>query len=198
MAQKHQDQNILLEIYMQLRSKLGRAVLGIVPPREIEDVVQETYVRACQATAPESIKRPDAYLFRIARNLALDYAKKAENRLSVSEGDLNQTALICDRFSEDPTLDAVISDRKFASFCEAIRRLPLQQRRAFVLKKVYGYTQREIASKMQLSEKTIERHISLGMERCMEYMSDKDLSNNYESAPRKENKAANIASGDSP
>ena len=48
--------------------------------------------------------------------------------------------------------------------------MPLQQRKAFVFKKVYGYTQKEIAKKMQLSEKTVERHISLAMERCTEYL----------------------------
>ncbi len=36
------------DIYVSLRGSLARAVLGIVPPKEIEDIVQETYVRVCQ------------------------------------------------------------------------------------------------------------------------------------------------------
>jgi RNA polymerase sigma-70 factor (ECF subfamily) len=39
-----------------------------------------------------------------------------------------------------------------------------------VLKRVYGYTQREIATQLQISEKTVERHLSLAMQDCMEYI----------------------------
>ena len=161
----------ITNVYMKLRGQLARAVLRIAPPKEIEDIIQETYVRACQANHQDTIKQPQAYLFRIARNLALDHVKRAETRLSVSqdeigEGMVGETAQLC-----DATLESVVSSNDFSEFCEAVRRLPQQQRRAFVLKKVYGYSQREIASEMQLSEKTIERHISLGMERCMEYLS---------------------------
>lgn len=161
----------ITSVYMRLRGRLARVLLGIVPPKEIEDIIQETYVRACQASRQEAIKQPQAYLFRIARNLALDHVKKAETRLAVSENDVGEGMVGETAQLRDATLDSVVSSKDFSDFCEAVRRLPQQQRRAFVLKKVYGYSQREIASEMQLSEKTVERHISLGMERCMEYLS---------------------------
>ena len=157
--------------YLKLRARLAHAVLGIVPPKEIEDIIQETYVRACQATTTKSIEKPEGYLFRIARNLALDHAKRAETRLSLSDDEVDEEVIAEAAQSSDPTIDDVISNDRFADLCDAVRRLPLQQRRAFVMKKVYGYSQREIAADMQISEKTVERHISLGMERCMEYMS---------------------------
>ena len=37
-------------IYMSSRGSLARAVLGIVPPKEIEDIVQETYVEFFRGT----------------------------------------------------------------------------------------------------------------------------------------------------
>ncbi len=160
----------ITNVYMKLRSRLARVVLGIAPPKEIEDIIQETYVRACQANRQETIKQPQAYLFRIARNLALDHVKRAETRLAVSENDVAEGIVGETAQLRDTTLDSVVSSNDFADFCEAVRRLPQQQRRAFVLKKVYGYSQREIADEMQLSEKTVERHISLGMERCMEFL----------------------------
>lgn len=106
----------------------------------------------------------------MARNLALDYVNKAETRLAVSQEDLVDGVEANGSLLRDTTLQSAVSDTDFATFCEAVRRLPKQQRRAFVLKKVYGYTQKEIANSMQLSEKTVERHIALGMERCMEYL----------------------------
>ena len=59
---------------------------------------------------------------------------------------------------------------EFDQFCEAVRLLPVQARRVFVLKKVYGYSQREIAAELDLAESTVEKHVALAMRRCAEYM----------------------------
>lgn len=163
------DEDGLFNVFIRLRGKLARTLLSMVPPREIEDIVQETYVRACQITNKGRVTEPQAFLFKIARNLALDYIKKANTRLSVSVGNIDTSSDFDAPCLVDTTLAEVVSREEFSEFCEAIRELPPQRRRAFVLKKVYGYTQREIATEMQISEKTVERHISLGMNNCMEY-----------------------------
>jgi len=157
------------QVFLRLRGKLARAVLGMVPPREVEDIVQETYVRACQMGNTGKIREPQAFLFKVARNLALDYIKCANTRLVVSVENLDEPGGVDSRRLNDETFDKVVSNDEFSEFCDAVRQLPPQRRRAFVLKKVYGYTQREIAAEMQISTKTVERHISLGMENCLEY-----------------------------
>ena len=45
-------------VFMALRSSLARAVMGMVPPREVEDIVQETYVRVCQVCMSSKIVGP--------------------------------------------------------------------------------------------------------------------------------------------
>ena len=155
---------------MSLRASLARAVMTIVPPKEIEDIVQETYVRVCQIEKKERITEPRSFLFRTARNLALDYAKQAETRLTGGVDDLDSLVPGGGDGLADETLGAVTSSEEFALFCESVRALPVQCRRAFVLKKVYGYTQREIAREMKISEKTVEKHISKGIKRCTYFM----------------------------
>ncbi|MCH8073777.1 MAG: RNA polymerase sigma factor [Proteobacteria bacterium] len=157
-------------IYMSLRGSLARAVLGIVPPKEIEDIVQETYVRVCQVQSKEKIREPRSFLFKTARNLALDHVKRAESRLVVSVEDTGETGFGEAERSADETFDRVASNEEFSHFCEAVRQLPLQCRRAFVLKKVYGCSQREIARDMNLSESTVEKHIAQGIKRCTYFM----------------------------
>ena len=71
------------DIYLSIKLGLARAVSKIVPPHEVEDVVQETYVRLCQVGAPEKIKYPKSYLYKTARNLALDSVKRADNRIII-------------------------------------------------------------------------------------------------------------------
>lgn len=156
----------LTKTFISLRSSLARSVGGIVPPKEIEDIVQETFVRACQAAHRSEIKAPRSFLYRTARNLALDQVKRAETRLTVS---LDKDPSAQPGFQHnlaDETLERVSTDEEFARFCQAVRHLPTQIRRAFVLKKVYGYSQREIADEMGLSQSTVEKHIAQGIKRC--------------------------------
>lgn len=158
----------LNKIFVATRNSLFRAVSRLVPPREIEDIVQETYVRVCQYEKKETIIQPEAFLMRTARNLAIDYLKRAETRL-VDSSDERPDLLELDDES-DVTLQQVVSDQEFGQFCEAVRLLPVQCRKVFVLKKVYGYSQKEIAKKLGLSQSTVEKHVALGIERCSFFM----------------------------
>ena len=162
------------QLYMSLRSSLARSVAGIVPPAEIEDIVQEAYVRVCQVEAPSSVRAPQSYLYRTVRNLALDHRKRAESRLTDSVGEEIDTAGFGTERLSDRTFDDAASNEEFALFCDAVRHLPVQCRRAFVLKKVYGYTQREVAAELGLSESTVEKHIATGIKRCAYFMQQFD------------------------
>ena len=81
-------------LYLSFRNALARAVSHIVPPRDIEDIVQEAYVRVCQVEQKEDIKYPRSLLLKTAKNLALDYVKSAGNRLNLpfDENELEELA----------------------------------------------------------------------------------------------------------
>jgi RNA polymerase sigma-70 factor (ECF subfamily) len=161
------------DIYLSIKLGLARAVSKIVPPHEVEDVVQETYVRLCQVDAPEKINNPKSYLYKTARNLALDSLKRADNRITESwheEVDVNGDLF---RVARDETFEQAASSEEFGRFCEAVRQLPIQARRVFVLKKVYGYSQREIASELGLAESTVEKHVALAIRRCTVFMCER-------------------------
>lgn len=167
----------IFSIYMALRSGLARVVMRIVPPREVEDIVQETYVRVCQIDKGDrEISEPRAFMYRTARNLALDYLKRAETRLVTSAEDSPDA--LADLWADqvDETFDKVASDEEFSLFCKAVRELPLQCRRVFVLKKVYGFSQREIAKKLNISENTVETQVAVGIKRCTYFMQQHDKS----------------------
>jgi RNA polymerase sigma-70 factor (ECF subfamily) len=178
-----EDDNIA-DIFMAIRGRLARAVQHIVPPKEIEDIVQETYLRIRQVGGKTNIQSPRSFMFRTARNLALDHVKRAESRLADSYDELEDGGLQAHQLPGDSTLGKVCSDEEFAQFCDGVRYLPIQCRRAFVLRKVYGYSQREIAKVMQISESTVEKHIAEGIKRCMYFMEQKNMSQRSETRPR--------------
>ncbi|WP_331344782.1 sigma-70 family RNA polymerase sigma factor [Cellvibrio sp. UBA7661] len=146
-----------------------RAVSRLVPPKEIEDIVQETYVRICAVNKTEQIMHPRSFLYRTARNLALDHLKRAETKSNVSLDDDN-LGLDLIEDDVDQVYNQVSATQEFEHFCEAVRHLPLQCRKAFVLKKVYGYSQKEIAENLNISENTVEKHIAMGLVRCRQFM----------------------------
>ena len=164
----------IVGLYLDLRNSLARSVRGIVPPKDVEDIVQETYVRVCQVEQKKIITSPRSYLFKIARNLALDHIKRADTQLTDSMDALDEQqserVLYNAEQIADDVYEQTATHEEFAFFCEAVRNLPLQCRRVFVLRKVYSYSQREIAEQMHITESTVEKHITKGMKRCLSYM----------------------------
>jgi RNA polymerase sigma factor (sigma-70 family) len=160
----------LFDTYMALRSRLTRIVMGIVPPKEVEDIVQETYVRACQIENKDEIREPRSFMYRTAQNLAFDYLKRAETNLTSSVDGFDELEHCRPSWCEDETFAQVASNEEFGIFCDAVRHLPKQCRRAFVLKKVYGYSVREISEQMGVGSATVASHIITGTKKCVQYL----------------------------
>lgn len=161
----------LTTLFETIRDKLSKSVAQIVPPDEIEDIVQETYVRVCKYEEDNSITYPRTFMFRTAKNLALDYVKRSESVLTdmaVSEEDYQGSLF---EGWEDEPYQRAASNNEFELFCKAVRMLPRQCRRTFVLKKVYGHSQKEIAKQLKISESTVRKHVAKGILRCGFYMS---------------------------
>lgn len=155
----------LHNVYMLFRDSVTKMVASIVPSKEVEDILQETYVRICQLPEPESIEKPKSFLYTTARNLAFDHLKRAETRLTDELQEESEAHGL-----GDVTFEQAVSQKEFSLFCEAVRDLPPQCRRVFVLKKVYGYSQKEIADVMKISQSTVEKHIATGIKKCTLFM----------------------------
>lgn len=157
------------DVFVDIRSSLMRFVSKFFKNQQaaVEDVVQETYVRALEAQKRTHIENPQAYLFRTSHNLALKELEKSMNRLTdnVEEKVLEQVL-----HQETGLDDAYEARQRFELFCRAVRLLPVKCRRVYILRKVYGYSQKEIASEMNISIKTVEAHIAKAAVRCMDFM----------------------------
>ncbi len=165
------NNSLLYQLYLTSRKSISRVVARLVPPHAIEDIVQETYVRICQ-TEHQQLHAPKAFMFTIARNLALDYRKQAAVQKVDQIGDEEMFDVLSGQgqSARDEVFQQAASEQDFALLCEAVRQLPQQCRKVFVLKKVYGYSQQEIAVQLNISESTVEKHIAAGMKSCMLYM----------------------------
>lgn len=156
------------------RSRLASWVRRVLRnSADVEDVVQETFVRSYQQIIENEVDNPKAYMFKTARNLAFKHNNLAVNRLSdaLDELELDEVVQL-----EDPVMQATAAKEEMSWLCEAIRELPLQCRRVFVQKKIYGLSHREISQRLGLSENTVHQHLAKGVARCALYMSKRGYS----------------------
>lgn len=72
----------------------------IVRPDEIEDIVQETFVLSFAASRKQDIRNPQAFMMRVARNIALDHIGKLERKLNCSLDEVDDGDLISDMNTE--------------------------------------------------------------------------------------------------
>lgn len=155
-------------LYRRLRRPLMRyASRYFKKPQDIEDVIQEAFVRVIEAKTVRKIRVTDSYLYRTTRNLALNTLDKCEYKLTGTVGDmLSQSVLL-----ESPSLeDQFESRQRFELFCGAVRQLPPKCQRVFILRRVYGLSQKDIAERMGISVKTVEVHLTKAIVRCTDYM----------------------------
>ncbi|REL28274.1 RNA polymerase sigma factor [Thalassotalea euphylliae] len=164
------NENMFHKLFLSSKEGLNRLVARIVPPSDIEDIVQETYVRLCGVKDVKGISSPKSFMYKTAKNLALDYAKQARVKLVDDVDDWNAFESLLTDTTHDEEFQKYTSNKDFEELCEAIRMLPVQCRKVFVLKKVYGHSQKEIASSLGLSESTVEKHVSAGTKRCYQFI----------------------------
>ena len=133
----------------------------------IEDICQETIVRALAAEKARSIQSADAFLFGVARNIVRSHLEtKSKSLLDFVEDFAPYEADF-----DSPSIEQVVDDHaRMVKFTESVLRMPRQCQRVFVLKKVYGYSHKEISAQLGISISTIEKHVAAGMKRCLDDM----------------------------
>jgi RNA polymerase sigma factor (sigma-70 family) len=144
---------------------------------DIEDLVQETYVRVYALDNYRAVDSPKALLFRIAHNMAVERARRLTTQATDSVADLEALTVSSTEAAPEEQIDA---RRRFESFCAAVDRLPPLCRRVFVLRKVYKLSHEEISDVLGVSHSTIEKHVTKGLVRCRDYLRDEGLLDNNE------------------
>ena len=163
----HTDQTHWFAVEVQPHdAHLKAYVRGVFPAvRDVEDVVQESYLRVCKAQTAGSVVSARAFLFRIARNLALDLLRRERRSPIAQVGDLAALHVVEDRPDAAETVEA--RDR-FAMLDEALAALSPRHRQIVILCKLQSKSHREVAALLGIAEKTVTEHVYRGVQRLGE------------------------------
>lgn len=156
-----------LKNFLAIRPLLFRVVGRIVRPEEIEDIVQETFILSYAASRKKKIDSPRAFMLQTAKNIALNTSKRADHKQHFSFDDLLDDDF---QMHSQNVEERYQAEEMFVYFCRAIAELPVDCRRVFILKKVYGLSQAEIAERFGISISMVEKHVAKGMAMTGKYM----------------------------
>ena len=104
----------------------------------------------------------ESYMLRSVRNSAITYINKVR-----SHADVNERIYTDDSDANDPS-ETLQSNNLEASYQKVLATMPEKRREVFLASRFDGLKYAEIATKMGLSQKTVEAHMSAAIKQLRE------------------------------
>ncbi|MBL4855237.1 MAG: sigma-70 family RNA polymerase sigma factor [Robiginitomaculum sp.] len=135
----------------------------LLNPEDVEDILQETFLKSLVASRQKDILSPRSYLFIVARNLMFGKLRKKSRDIMKEIGEIDERYLASNDVPADISLH---QKQKMTAFITATNQLPSQCRRVFLMRKLMGLSQVEISQELGISKSTVERHITNAIKKC--------------------------------
>lgn len=133
---------------------------------EIDDLVQETYIRLFRARERGPIRSPRGLLFATARNAARDLVRRRTTAQTSPITEIDESCVI----DEGPGVSETACRRQETELLTAaIAALPPRCREVLVLRKFENLSHGEIARHLGISQHTVEAQLTKALHRCEEY-----------------------------
>lgn len=133
---------------------------------ETHDLRQETYARVYEAAGRQLPASPKSFLFATARHLMTDRLRRGRVVSIETMGDLDALNVLVDEVSPERRLDA---RQVLKQLAEAFDRLPGRCREVVWLRRVEELSQKEVAVRLGISQKTVEKHVAKGVRLIAEH-----------------------------
>ena len=133
---------------------------------DIDDIVQESFIRLLRARQTEVVRSPKALLFVTARNLML---MQFRHRRVAREDSLTDFELAGIMDESAYIAAAVARSQELELLTLAIQSLPPRCRQIITLRKIYGLSQKEVAAELGIAEHTVESQGTIGLRKLGEF-----------------------------
>ncbi|QEO17947.1 RNA polymerase sigma factor [Acetobacter vaccinii] len=156
---------LLTELLLKERPSLLRLIKRIVGSvTDAEDLTQTLWLRIQSVTDSPPIENKQAYLYRLARNVALDRLRAFDRHNAVFEA----APLLDEVVAPLPSAETHLIDREnLEILLQAIEGLPPRCREVFILRKVENLKISEISEHLGMSSSMVARHLQHALTHCM-------------------------------
>ncbi|WP_460136384.1 sigma-70 family RNA polymerase sigma factor [Pseudomonas sp. S1_E04] len=139
-----------------LRRRLGNAW-------DAADLSQDTFVRVLASAQPiAQMQEPRAYLVTVGKRLLVNF----HQRRSLEQAYLNALASLPEASVPSPEQRWLVLETLHA-LDELLEGLPAVVRRAFLWSQLEGLGYRQIAERLEVSERTVKRYMAQAYEHCL-------------------------------
>jgi RNA polymerase sigma-70 factor (ECF subfamily) len=152
-------------IYEQYHASLHRfLVRRLRSAQSAQDVAQETYLRLLRLDRGEFIRKPQAYLYRIASNLVYELKLREQNEVVQFDSDaFEHAAETSESTVATDTSDQISVTQELEAALACLRPL---HRAVFVLRKRDGLSYPEIAATLNISVHTVKKYLAQAVAQC--------------------------------
>lgn len=153
--------NLLISRYTTLRSRLQRR-LG--SEDRAEEALHETWVRL--ETMPElgPVKNADAYLLRMATNVVIDQSRREYREIQLAEAEVEELFEVPDELADPERI--VDARRKVEALIAILGGLTPRRRKILIAARLNGQLNTEIAKRMGISLRLVEKELSEALKYC--------------------------------
>jgi RNA polymerase sigma factor (sigma-70 family) len=131
---------------------------------EAADIAQETYLRVLRYRNEQDVAALKALLFQIALNLLTDRARLARTEHRAETIPLEDELPV---IADDPSqYRQVAGSQDLQRALAAVEKLPRKCREVFVLRRLQGMNHQQIAERLGISVKAVERHMTRAIHEC--------------------------------
>ena len=140
-----------------IRSKLSTIC---VYDLDIEDVIQEMYAHLLSLPSLDSIRYPRQYAIQTSKAIVIDHVRHMRV-ISITSNESLETF-------DTPMPEANTEERlefqgEIQEVAAALAQLPVMCRETLILRRMEGLSQKEVAQRLKISEKTVEKHMANGV-----------------------------------
>jgi RNA polymerase sigma factor (sigma-70 family) len=144
------DEAAFAILFERHRASVLAVCMGVLGSRhDAEDAAQESFAALAVTLRSAPPRELRAWLTRVARNAAIDAARRRRARLTSDGETPDGAALHTDVSSSHDAKD------DFASLLDSIRELPESQRTALLMRELAGHSYREIGELLEIDEDAV-------------------------------------------
>lgn len=127
---------------------------------DMEDVIQEMYAKFLTMPSLEAIRYPRQYALLTARAIIIDHVRHSRVVSITSSGNLESLEIPGPEANGEQRVEF---KQEVQAVTAALNQLPKACRDTLVLRRIEGLSQKEVARRLEISEKTVEKHMANGV-----------------------------------